>query len=123
MNTKISPKQFGDVLLKESLVKQFADGLGVFANRNFKKGEVVVKWSLKHLTEKEYQNLPAYERTNFCHTRNGTIHYYSEPERHVNRSKNPNVFPDFKQEADIALRDIKLGEELTILDSTQEDFE
>jgi hypothetical protein len=57
--------------------------------------------------------------------RNGVskeVYYYPDPERHVNRSKNPNVAPDFEREANIALCDIKKGEELSILDSTKEDF-
>ncbi len=44
---------FGDVLLKKSEIGQFEDGLGVFANRDFKQGEVVVRWNLTILTEEE----------------------------------------------------------------------
>ncbi len=54
--------------------------------------------------------------------RNGIIYCYPDPERHVNRSSHPNVFADFEIEADIALRDIQKGEELSIPLSTQEDF-
>lgn len=67
--------------------------------------------------------LPLYEKENFCHKRKGVIYSYPEPERHVKRSPNPNVFPDFEKEANIALRGIEMGEELSILDSTKEDFE
>lgn len=113
---------FGDVLIKKSGIGQFKDGLGVFANRNFKKGERVIKWNLKILTQEEYRKLPEYEKNNFCHKRSGITYCYPDPERHVNRSKNPNVVPDFEQEANLALRDIKKGEELSISDSTEEDF-
>lgn len=115
-------KDFGDVQLKKSGIGQFEDGLGVFANRDFKKGEVVIKWDLKILTEDQFQELPLYEKENFCHKRNGIRYYYPDPERHVNRFKKPNVFPDFKMKANIVLRDIQKGEELSILDTTQEDF-
>ena len=113
---------FKDVSVKKSGIGQFDDGLGVFANRDFKKGETVIKWNLKKLTQEEYKTLPNYEKNNFCHVRNGIIYYYSDPERHVNRSKSPNVFSDIQQEANIAIRDIKQGEELSISDTTQEDF-
>ena len=116
-------RYFGDVVLDTSIAKQFYDGLGVFANRDFQKGEVVVQWHLQHLTDAEYKKLPEYERHHFCHKRNGQYLLYPEPERHVNRSKHPNVFTDFEKEADVALRYIKKGEEITILDSTLEDFE
>jgi hypothetical protein len=52
-----------------------------------------------------------------------SIHWlYPDPERHVNRSKNPNVLPNFEKQANIALRDIRKGEELSIADNTIEDF-
>jgi hypothetical protein len=111
-----------DVSVRKSGIGQFEDGLGVFANREFKKGEIVIKWNLKALSQEEYNKLTEYEKNNFCHKRNGIQYYYPIPERYVNRFKNPNVVPDFEKEANIALRDIKQGEELFILDTIQEDF-
>jgi hypothetical protein len=113
---------FEDISIKKSGIGQFADGLGAFANRDFKKGDIVIKWKLKKLNEEEYKQLPKYEQVNFCHKRNNIIHYYPDPERHVNRSNNPNVLSDMKNESNVALRDIKAGEELSIIDSTVEDF-
>lgn len=113
--------EFTDVIIKKSKIGQFKDGLGVFAKRDFKKGEIVVKFNLKILTEEEYKKLPEMEK-HFTHKRNGVIYYYPEPERHVNRFKEPNVYVDFEKGADVALRDIKEGEELSILDTTKEDF-
>lgn len=115
-------KNFGDILLKESKIGQFDDRIGAFANRDFKKGEVVIKWNLKALSEKEYEKFSLYEKDNFCHQRNGIRWLYPDPERHVNRFSRPNVAPDFEKQANIALRDIKKGEELTIADNTIEDF-
>ncbi|MFI0435963.1 MAG: GNAT family N-acetyltransferase [Parachlamydiaceae bacterium] len=80
-----------DILLQESKIGQFEDGIGAFANRNFKKGEVVIKWNLKVLSNEEYENLPEYEKNNFCHQRNGIHCLYPDPERHVNRFHSPNV--------------------------------
>ncbi len=115
-------KDFGDILLKESKIGQFDDRIGAFANRDFKKGEVVIKWNLKPLSEDEYEKLPQYEKDNFCHHRNGIRWLYPDPERHVNRFSHPNVVPDFGKQANIALRDIRKCEELSIADNTIEDF-
>jgi tRNA(adenine34) deaminase len=115
-------KDFGDILLKESKIGQFDDRIGAFANRNFKKGEVVIKWDLKALSEDEYEKLPQYEKENFCHHRNGICWLYPYPERHVNRFSHPNVVLDFDKQANIALRDFIKGEELSIADNIIEDF-
>lgn len=115
-------KDFGDVYLKKSKIGQFEDGLGVFANRDFKKGEIVIKWNLIALSEREYSQLPKYEKENFCHQRHGIRWLYPDPERHVNRFKHPNVAPDFENQANIALWDIKKGDELAIAATTMEDF-
>jgi hypothetical protein len=111
-----------DVIIKKSNIGQFADGFGVFANRDFSKGEVVIQWNLKKLSLQEYNALSEYEKNNFCHIRQDVIYVYSDPERHVNRSRTPNVISDIENQADIALRDIKKGEELSISDSTIEDY-
>lgn len=115
-------KDFGDILLKESEIGQFDDRIGAFANRDFKKGEVVIQWNLKALSEHEYERLPQYEKVNFCHHRNGIRWLYPDPERHVNRFSHPNVVSDFEKQANVALRDIKNGEELSVADNTVEDF-
>ncbi len=95
-------------------------GKGVYANRNFKKGEVVIKYNLKPLTKEEYKNLPKSEKM-FTHTHWGQINLYSEPERYVNHSFNGNVYPDLVKQCDIALRDIEKGEVITG-DATKDDF-
>ncbi len=113
---------FADVSIGQSSIGQFVDGLGVFAKRSFKQGEVVIKWHLQMLSQEEFDQLSVYERNTFCHKRSGVIYYYPMPERYVNRSDNPNVYPDFEKEANIALRDIKCGEELSIPAAVKEDF-
>lgn len=94
-------------------------GKGVFANKNFKKGEVVIKYNLKLLTKKEFENLPKSEKK-FVHNHWGKLYLYSSPERYVNHSSNPNTFQDLKKKCDIAIRNIKKGEELTT-DATKDD--
>ena len=110
------------VQIKESKIKKFPDALGVFTKRDFKKGEIVIKWNVTTLTQEEYEKISEYERNYFTHIQNDKILYYPDPERHVNRFENPNVYPDFKKKADVALRDITKGEELSIPKDVQEDF-
>lgn len=110
------------VEVKKSSIGQFEDGWGVFAKKDFKKGDIVVQWNLKSLTQDEYNLLSDYDKSNFCHKRNGIMYYYSIPERYVNRSNTPNVVPDFESQTNIALRDIKKGEEISIPLNFVEDF-
>ena len=95
------------------------DGKGIFADRDFKKGEVVVKYNLKSLTRQELDDLPESEKK-FVHKHWDTIYLYSEPERYVNHSDNPNTYQDLKNKCDVALRDIKKGETITT-DATKDD--
>ncbi|MDG6956910.1 MAG: SET domain-containing protein [Nitrososphaerota archaeon] len=112
-----------EVLVRPSRLAapQFADGLGVFAARSFAKGELVLRWNLRAITPEEYGSLPADERAQFTHRRGDVTYLYPDPERHVNRSDDPNVFPDFEAGGDVALKDIEPGDELTIASRTPED--
>ena len=95
-------------------------GKGVYANRDFKKDEVVIQYNLKQLTKEEYENLPRNEKV-FTHRHWGKVHLYSEPERFVNNSKNPNTYQDLAKKCDVALRDIKKGEMITT-DATKDNI-
>lgn len=88
-------------------------GKGLYAARNFKKGEVVIKYALKPLTFKELKALPP-EDYAATHNVNGQIFLYPEPVRYVSHSETPNVKNDHEQQADIALQDIKVGELITV---------
>ncbi|HLD04684.1 MAG TPA: SET domain-containing protein [Candidatus Nanoarchaeia archaeon] len=94
-------------------------GKGVFANKDFKKGEIIIKYHLKSLTKEEFEALPSMEK-NFTHTHWGVIYLYSSPERYVNHSSNPNTHPNLKDRSDVTIRDIKKGEEITT-DATKDD--
>ena len=84
---------------------------GVFANRDFKKGEVVIKYNLKPLTRQEFDNLPESEK-HFTSKEGDKYWLFSPPERYVNHSCEPNTNPNIKEKFDFAIRDIKKGEEI-----------
>ena len=96
------------------------DYKGVYANRNFKKGDIVIKYHLKKLTKKQFENLSKSEKK-FTHKHNNIIYLYSFPERYVNHSSSPNTIQDFKNKSDIAKRNIKRGDKITT-DSSKDDF-
>jgi predicted enzyme related to lactoylglutathione lyase len=88
-------------------------GKGLYAARDFNKGEVVVKYELKPLTFMELKALPP-EDYAATHNVNGQIYLYPDPVRYVSHSEDPNVRNDHERQADIALRDIKAGELITV---------
>jgi SET domain-containing protein len=97
-----------DVVVRDSKTH----GKGVFAARNFKKGEVVMVWDTAHkLTREKLRNLSQDEQNHTNYAGKGLYILMRAPERYVNHSCEPNTFMrDFK---DIALRNIKKGEEIT----------
>lgn len=96
------------------------DGKGVYAGRDFQKGEVVVKYNLKEISKDTFDKLPEGEKQ-FVHSHNGKLFLYSEPERYVNHSHDPNTYQDFENGCDRALRNIKKGKMITT-DATKDDF-
>ena len=95
-------------------------GKGIYANRDFKKGKIVIRYNPKKLTKKELLELPKKEK-DFTHKHGKTIYLYSSPERYVNHSDNPNTIQDLKNKCDIALKNINNGDEITT-DSSKDDF-
>lgn len=87
-------------------------GKAIYAARDFRKGEVVIRYQLKLLTRQEVEELPEHERQ-FIHIHWGKRYLYSVPERYVNHSLSPNTYADLKLQCDIALCDIKKGEMIT----------
>ena len=92
---------------------------GVYANRDFGKGEVVIQYHLKPLMKEEYKNLPNIKKM-FTHVHWGQIYLYSEPERYVNHSETPNTYQDLKKQQEVALRDITKGE-ITTTNANKDD--
>lgn len=96
------------VLIKKSKIH----GKGVFANRGFKKGEIVIQWKTQNLlTQKELEELPSKEKRYVSYFKDGKYILYGIPERYVNHSCATNT--KTKNGADVAVRTIKKGEEIT----------
>lgn len=98
-----------DVVVKKSEIH----GKGVFAARDFKKGEVVIDYSTCSipLTKEQVDELPEGEKRYVSYVGNGKWVLFKPPARFVNHSCDPNT--NSKSECDIAVRDIKEGEEIT----------
>lgn len=97
-------------------------GKGVYAARDFKKGELVVPYDVTELTQAEFDALPDGE-WEWTHTFYGRIYHFPEPARYVNHDDTPSTFPDSKRMGNYALRDIKTGEAITINDQIELQFE
>jgi len=107
-----------EIIVKDSKIQ----GKGAFANRDFKKGEIVIKYNLKPLTKEEFQNLSEKEK-HYTDFHDGRYWLFQIPERYVNHSCDANTEQVLDQEikCDRAIKDIKIGEEITA-DYTKEDI-
>ncbi len=104
-----------DVKVKKSSIH----GTGVFAARNFKKGEVVVPWNyVKKLPEREIADLPEEELHYLMRLDDDTFAVVGSPARYVNHSCDANTVT--RDGADVAARDIAEGEEITADYRTEE---
>lgn len=90
-------------------------GKGVYAARDFKKGELVVPYNLRALTQAEFDALPNGE-WEWTHSFWGRIFLFPEPVRYVNSADDPSTYPDLERQGNYALRDIGTGEAITIDD-------
>jgi SET domain-containing protein len=87
------------------------EGKGVFAARDFRKGETVLDWrNAKALSRAEFEQLPEGEKR-YVAFFGGKIVLQDSPAKYVNHSCEPNTF--VRGFCDIALRGIKKGEEIT----------
>jgi len=96
---------------KDTIVRKSAiDKRGVFALRDFRKGEVVLKWRPKILKKSEADKLPNKEKHYI--KKSGKKYFLMQaPEKFVNHSCGPNT--EVKNSCDIAIKNIKKGEEIT----------
>lgn len=95
------------MLIKKSKI----DGSGVFASRDFKAGEIVLKWNVSNkITKNKIKHISSSDKKYISYF-DGSCFLMQPPERFVNHSCDPNTFP--KDFCDIAKRDIKKGEEIT----------
>jgi uncharacterized protein len=99
---------FKKVEIRNSLIK----GSGVFAVNPIRKGETVIIWHpKKQLTLSDITNLSDAEKHYVLPLDQNTFLLMGEPERYVNHSCDPNT--RVHKLADVAIRDIKAGEEIT----------
>ncbi len=97
-----------DIIIKKSKLNK----KGIFAARNFKKGDVIIIWkSKKILSKKELGQLPKSELHYISNYKPNEFLLQQAPERYVNHSCNPNT--KVRNNSDIAINDIKKGEEIT----------
>jgi len=98
-----------DVVVKESKIHR----KGVFATRDFKKGELVIDWSTcsTQLTREQVEKLSDTERKYVSLLKDDKYVLFKSPARYVNHSCDSNT--KAKGGCDIAVRDIKEGEEVT----------
>ncbi len=97
-----------EVIIKDSKIK----GKGVFAARNLKKGETVIAWHPPAIVSKEdIASLSEDKQNHTTYAGSGKYYVMGSPERFVNHSCEPNTY--VKEKKDVALKDIKEGEEIT----------
>jgi len=93
------------IIIKKSSI----DGKGVFANKDFKKGKIILEWNLsKTLTKEQAEKNKNKDYITFL---KGKYVLMQSPEKYINHSCNANTFA--KNFCDIAKRNIKKGEEIT----------
>lgn len=98
-----------DVVVKESKIHD----KGVFAARDFKKGETVIDWSTcsEIITKEEVDRLSKDEKRYVSWLKDDKYALFRSPGKYVNHSCDSNT--KAKDGKDVAVRDIKEGEEIT----------
>lgn len=86
-------------------------GKGVFASRDFKVGEIVLRWDISNVLSENEVSKMTQEETRYITFLDDKYVLMQEPERFVNHSCDANTTA--KQFCDVAKRDIKRGEEIT----------
>lgn len=105
---KVKNDLYGGIEVRESNIS----GRGVFAIRTFEPGDIVLRWSpLCEVPRDQVVTLPYSERHFLMPISEERFFLMGEPERFVNHSCNPNTKPEGA--ADVAIRRIEIGEEIT----------
>ncbi len=95
-----------DIIVKKSKINK----KGVFALRNFEKGEVVLEWQPKILKKSATDKLSEKEK-HYVQKSGKKYLLMQAPEKFVNHSCDPNT--EVNNCCDVAIKDIKKGEEIT----------
>ena len=92
--------------------KSSIHGLGLYALRNFRAGEIVLRWNLScFISKEEFAALSEQERK-YTHPFDADrILIVQPPERYVNHSCDNNT--EVRDFCDVAVRNIAAGEEIT----------
>ena len=85
-------------------------GKGAFANRDFKEGEIVLKWNTLKLKKEDVIKYPK----KYVIVIDDEYFLVQPPQRYVNHSCSPNAKTDIDNRCDRAIRNIKKGEEITV---------
>lgn len=85
-------------------------GKGVFASKDFKKGDFILSIKGRVVSAEEAYNLSSHFINHICVVGNGKWALMGYPERYINHSCNPNVFD--RKKRTYAMKNIKKGEEL-----------
>lgn len=95
------------VIVKKSKIHK----KGVFAARNFKKGEIVMKWQPIILDKYKFERLTENQKDFTYKIASNKYFLMQPPEKFVNHSCDPNTH--VKRNCDIAIRKIYKGEEIS----------
>ena len=92
-------------------------GLGLFAARDISKGDAIRKVSIvREISDSDPLDPERGELWEHCSFADGKIFLIGYPDRYMNHSCEPNAFYDYCDHSPItrAIRDISVGEELTV---------
>lgn len=104
--------------MKIILKKTRKKGKGVFANQNFKKGQIILhhdKSKLKKIDKKDLHKVPKSKQNHLDYVGNNKYIVDFSSFSYINHSCNPNCYVKYKNTTVIdviALRNIKKGEEI-----------
>ena len=107
INNHLAAEIMADVAVQKSKIH----GKGVFAGRNFRKGEIVMRWDTSIVLIKcDALKIPLNKRKYLVRS-DGMYILTQYPEKYLNHSCMPNTME--KNYCDVALRNIRKGEEMT----------
>jgi hypothetical protein len=96
-----------DVFVRKSKIH----GKGVFTNRDFARGEVVLQWKPRILRKSDIKKLSPKQKHYIYQVLENEYFLMQPPEKYVNHSCDANT--KVKNNSDVAIRAIKKGEEIT----------
>jgi len=105
-------RHFGDVIVNPSPI----DGLGVFAARDYRAGELIFDASETRLVGNEHPLRPGEEERHCDWLADGRQVLLPEPGRYINHSCEPNSWKEYRnvvRRCTTAMRSIRAGEEIT----------